>query len=137
MTNDYCLNLGNSPTSATKNAILADVSSYMSSRELYTLVPNIIIGLYSGSWCDRFKNARRYCLFACLFGQIAETLCVLLNAMFYELDFRFLLLTGIPAALAGNTIYTVTFSYLSAYADSENRALRFMIVDISMSLGER
>ena len=136
MSDEYCLRLSDAPSTPTKNAILADVSSYTSSREVFSLLPNIVIGLFAGAWCDRFKNGRRYCLFATLTGQILETLSLLLNAVYYRWDFRFIMLTGIPAALAGNTLITVIFSYLSAHGAPEHRAFRFLLVDVFMSIGE-
>lgn len=137
MSNEYCFKLSEAALTPTKNAILADVSSYMSNREIFSLLPNLVIGLFAGAWCDRFKNGRRYCLFATLIGQILETLSLLLNAVFYDWDFRFILLTGIPAALAGNTIFTVAFSYISAHGEPGHRAFRFLLFNMFMSLGEK
>lgn len=135
MSDDYCLRLSDSPSTPTKNLILADVASYMSGREIFTILPNILMGLFAGSWCDRFQNGRRYCLFATLIGQLLETSFVFLNAVFYDWDFRLILLTGLPAAVAGNTMFTVALSYISAHGGSENRAFRFILVDLFMSLG--
>lgn len=127
---EFCIKLSVRESDPIKNEILSDMSSYLSLKESVTVVPVIILALFSGSWCDRFLNGRRYVLLAYLTGQILETILLLMNSFFYaEWDFRLILLSGIPTAVTGNGLFIACCSFITASTEAGNRPVRFLVFE--------
>lgn len=135
MPDDFCKGLAESGGSDVKNHVLSDATSYLSSKELIALLPHIILTLFTASWCDRFKNGRRYVMIASLIGNVIETGLMLINSLCYNWDFRFILLTGIPTALLGNGYIMAAYSFMSASILPEKRAVRFLVLEVFVYLG--
>ena len=132
---EFCFSLSEKESSTMKNHILADMSSYFSIKESVSVLPSIIFTLFAGSWCDRLKNGRRYVLMATLWGQSLETLFLLLNTIFYDWDFKYILLSGIPTALTGNGLHMACCSYIVATTDDKSRPVKFLAFEVANCVG--
>jgi hypothetical protein len=129
-TAEFCISISSKESDPIKNEILSEMSSYLSLKESVTVVPVIILALFSGSWCDRFVNGRRYVLLIYLIGQILETALLLLNSIFYaQWDFRLILLSGIPTAMTGNGLIIACCSFITATTNEKDRPVRFLIYE--------
>ena len=135
MPDDFCKVLAESGSSDVKNHVLSDATSYLSSKELISLFPHIILTLFTASWCDRFPNGRRYVIIASLIGNVIETGLMLINSLCYNWDFRFILFTGIPSALLGNGYIMAAYSFMSASIPAEKRAVRFLVLEVFVYMG--
>ena len=80
----YCRVLSSEEDCSLKDTILATVSKYTTLKELLVIVPGIITALFIGSWSDRFKNAKRYCLLSTSFARFLESFLLLFNAISME-----------------------------------------------------
>ena len=128
---DFCQELSAASDSPEKNAILARVSTFMLQKELISLIPNILMSLLVGSWCDRFPSAMRYSLFVAVIAQGIESIVLAFNAYYFEWSIWYLLFTAlITNCLSGNGTFIVALGYISTNFPQEQRAFRFLSLDI-------
>lgn len=132
---EFCHRISEEQDSAIKNSILADVSRYMSLKESISVVPQVLFVLFSGSWCDRFKNGRRNVILIAVAGVLMDTMLILLNALFYEWDYRIIIFTGIPSAILGNGLVMASCSFITASTEGGDRAVRFLVLEIFTLVG--
>ena len=126
---EFCSNLAEE-SGTIKDLVLGDASYFMSLKESVTLLPHIIFSLFTGSWCDRHRNGRRYVLLFSLCGQMLDTLFLLLNTIFYHWDFRIIMLSSVPSALLGNGVFLACLSYIAASSTDENRRIKFLTLEV-------
>ena len=129
-TSEFCYILSSLNDSNIKNDILAKASTFMLQRESIGLIPNILMSIYCGCWCDKFKNGMRYSLYAAFTGQIIEATLLTLNSYYFDLDWHYLLFTGLPQQMMGNGVYIVALGYVSTNFPQDQRAFRFLSLDI-------
>jgi hypothetical protein len=113
-----------------KNRILAKASTFMLKRECIGLLPNILMSIYCGCWCDQFRNGMRYSLFAAITGQMTESLLLALSSYYFESSYNYLLFTGLPSQMMGNGVFIVSLGYISTMFPQDQRAFRFLSLDI-------
>lgn len=131
----YCTGLSGEADSAVKNRILADVSRYLFLKESIAVLPQTLLVLFSGSWCDRFQNGRRNVILIAIAGVLMDTLLLLLNAIFYDWEYWIIVLSGIPSALLGNGLTMACCSFIAASVDQEERAVRFLVLETFSLIG--
>ena len=127
---DYCAGLSYIKSDPSKNDILTKTTAFITTKELILLVPNVVMGMFVGSWCDRFKSGRMLVLYATVFGNFLESALLALNSYYFSWPAWILLMTGLPSALMGNGFLIVSISYLSSAVKSESRAFRFLLFEI-------
>ena len=132
-TSEFCYKLSSLKNSDIKNKILAKASTFMLQREFVGLIPNVFMSIYCGCWCDKFKNGMRYILYVAYTGQIIEATLLTLNCYYFDLDWHYLLFTGLPTQMMGYGIWVVVFGYISTNFPQDQRAYRFLLLDICVN----
>lgn len=127
---EYCTILPSLTNDPEKNAILTKTTSFMTTKELVVLGPNLVMGMFVGSWCDRYNKGRRIVMMASIIGAFIESVLLLFNGYFFQWPVWLLLLTGIPTSILGNGLIIVSVSYISTAVRAESRAFRFMLFEI-------
>ena len=135
---EYCHYLSKQPVSEEKDDILADVSQYLTYKEFLVIIPYILSAIFTGIWCDRFPNGKRYCMLSCCFAQFVETFLLLMNAINFYAPPWLTILSFLPASFFGNDFgfYTAIYGYISTNIKPSERAFRFISITIVKNICE-
>lgn len=131
----YCLSINSEASSAGKNSILADTATLLSLMASIAALPQVVVIIYTGLWCERFVSGRRYVLFITLAGVLLDSLLMLMNSIFYQWDYRIMLISGMASALIGNGVTMVCCSYIAATTVQGERTTRYLIFEVFNQLG--
>ena len=132
---NYCSHISEMDESPEKDRVLADVAFYSSLKEYITVVPRVIIVLFTGSWCDRFPAGRRYVMLASMLGFLLDSLLLLMNSRFFEWDYRFIILCTVPSSLLACGLSMTVSSYIIATTEEKHRSIRFLLMDVFVRTG--
>jgi len=113
-----------------KSNILARSSTFMLQKELIALPLNILMSLYFGIWCDRYRRGIVLTFYAAVIGQLIENILLTLNSYFFDWSHRYLLLTGFPTNILGNGLFIAALGFVSTNFPQKQRALRFISMDV-------
>jgi hypothetical protein len=134
MSDDACYNLATSASSPAKDQILSLSATSASQKELIALVPHILLTMFAASWCDLFPNGRRFVILFSASCQLIETIFLLVNALFYDANYMFIILNGVPSSLLGSGYMMASFSYLSVAVPNDEKPVRFLVCEIFMGI---
>ena len=135
---EYCKVLSTAQDSTLKDEILSTASTFWTYKEYIVLVPQAISCLYIGSWCDRFKNGKRYCLLLTLMAMTIQNLLFLANAMFMDAAAYFTVASHLPSAFFGQGfgVYTCIYSFVATHVDNSEKVIRFILLELTSSVGK-
>ena len=158
-TTEYCryINLENDEL---KDNIIAEVSVWSTYKEYMVLIPGAISALFIGSWCDKFKNGKRYCLIATCLAHLVEVSLFLANAIYMDARkylpwylpltchrlISYFVMTAVFLTIAsylppaffgqGFGFFTCLFSFTSSHVDNSEKGTRFILIGLSGSVGQ-
>lgn len=132
---EYCRNLGKADTSPEKNAILSQLAFYSLVREFMDFVPSLVLGLYTGCWCDRFPRARFYIFLSNLIGHLMTNALLILNVWKFEWSIVALFCASIPQMFLGHGFWIAVLSYQAIHTKRRDRSFRFFLIQLSWSSG--
>ena len=132
---DYCNNISSESSSSTRDSVMADVALYSPIKEYATSLPNLVVVLFVGSWCDRFPSGRKNVILLALTGCFLSSFLLLVNSVFTDLHYMFLAITVLPSLL-GNSILMTAPSYIIATTDGDERSIRLLLLEIFCQVGK-
>ena len=135
---EYCKVLSTAQDSVLKDNILSTTSTFWTYKQYIVLIPQAISCLYIGSWCDRFKNGKRYCLLLTLMAMTIQNLLFLANAMFMDVPAYFIVVAHLPCSFFGQGfgVLTCIFSFVATHVDNSEKVIRFILLELAASAGQ-
>ena len=118
-----------------REAVMSDVASYLSLKELLSILPCLLLTAATAAWCDKYPNGRRLVILASAVGHLLESVLLLLVSVSTSADFRLILMSSLPSSVLGSGFMTALFSFLSVTTHAQDRSSRFLLISISFSIG--
>ncbi|CAG2119412.1 unnamed protein product, partial [Medioppia subpectinata] len=117
----------------TKDKILADVAHFDIYRQAISTLPGFVLVLFIGSWTDSYVHGRKMILLMGAVGYAGQYAGLLTNALIFNLDVHYILLSYVSSALMGGwaAIWLTSYSYMTHNSPQEYRFIKFMAFEVS------
>jgi len=134
---EFCHYLSAAEDSRLKDQVLANYSVLFTYKEYIVLIPGTISVLFIGSWCDKFLSGKKFCLIGSCISQMIEVGLFLLSALYMDVSVYVIFASYFPMALFGQGFgfWTVLFSFIAKHIPSEEKAIRFISVNLFTTIG--